>query len=626
MRYHYSEDNLVTKVTGRYETGDDRETFVIAKNLQFNPESQRLTGLTYGNGLKTKFNYSETNKLQFIKTLNNGELIDRASYIRDEGGNITNISRLNAANSVRYGYDGFGRLIHEQKGIDTATQFNISYNYDAVGNRLAYDNGAKQNAYVYGPQANRLDEINRKTLSYDVRGNLINDRKGKRSFTYDVTNRMSAFYKNDELKASYEYNAFGQRVVKTLHRSQREDDSYRSLHFAYSPDGWLLSEFGRDSDKKRTFARDYVWLGARPLAQIERKMRPDGTTRKAKVSFLHTDHLNTPRWASDTSGKTVWRWDSDGFGKGKANRDVDGDGKKTVIRLRFAGQYHDRESGLYYNHHRDYDPSLGRYIQSDPIGLKGGINRYAYVLGNPISYIDPDGLRTLLRYSCVTTALVNPTGGWVPGSNITKCNPYLIEIPEYTNLINAGSDLGGGGNGGITQVAGPMPQILPINSIQEHLDRGLENLCQTLEGMASNLDQTFERANQLGIIRLPATAARQNLPWKYLEFAGGGGNGLGGGGSIGIAVHTNGQYFAFARGALGAYGGGDAGVSIGYSSAPPGGIGMDFGYTWPGARVSGGLFANDSTAGINLQAGLSIGASLYGLISYTASRDCGSIQ
>lgn len=258
VRYHYSEDNLVTKVTGRYETGDDRETFVIAKNLKFNPESQRLTAMTYGNGLKTKFNYSEVNKLQSIKTLNNGELIDRASYTRDEGGNITDINRLTAANTVRYGYNGFGQLIHEQKGVDTATQSDISYNYDAVGNRLAYNNGTRQSSYVYGPQANRLDEINRKTLSYDVRGNLVSDRKGKRSFAYDVTNRMTAFYKNDELKASYEYNAFGQRVAKTLHRPQRGDDSYRSLHFAYSPDGWLLSEFGRDSDKKRIFARDYV--------------------------------------------------------------------------------------------------------------------------------------------------------------------------------------------------------------------------------------------------------------------------------------------------------------------------------------------------------------------------------
>jgi RHS repeat-associated protein len=112
----------------------------------------------------------------------------------------------------------------------------------------------------------------------------------------------------------------------------------------------------------------------------------------AGVYYIYADHLNTPRVITDGTNKVVWRWDSDPFGADAANEDPDGDGAKFRYNLRFPGQYYDRETGLHYNYFRDYEPGTGRYVQSDPIGLAGGLNVYAYLDGNPLSYVDPLGL------------------------------------------------------------------------------------------------------------------------------------------------------------------------------------------------------------------------------------------
>jgi RHS repeat-associated protein len=106
----------------------------------------------------------------------------------------------------------------------------------------------------------------------------------------------------------------------------------------------------------------------------------------ANVLYVHTDHLGTPRLMTDSAAQVVWDHETLPFGTtaaviGLADSD-----------LRFPGQYFDAESGLHYNYFRDYDPATGRYIQSDPIGLSGGLNTYAYVGGNPVNRVDPLGL------------------------------------------------------------------------------------------------------------------------------------------------------------------------------------------------------------------------------------------
>jgi RHS repeat-associated protein len=108
--------------------------------------------------------------------------------------------------------------------------------------------------------------------------------------------------------------------------------------------------------------------------------------------FAHVDHLNTPRLVANQQGETVWRWDQqEPFGVNVPDENPLGLGA-FEFPLRFSGQYADKETNLHYNYFRDYDPVTGRYVQSDPIGLSGGINTYAYVASSPLMYFDKDGL------------------------------------------------------------------------------------------------------------------------------------------------------------------------------------------------------------------------------------------
>ncbi|MES9994418.1 MAG: RHS repeat-associated core domain-containing protein [Candidatus Thiodiazotropha sp.] len=110
------------------------------------------------------------------------------------------------------------------------------------------------------------------------------------------------------------------------------------------------------------------------------------------LAYIHFEHRGAPVAVSDQSGEVIWQVYYQPFGEVEELNNPDGDGEAYALDLRYPGQYHDRESGYYYNYFRDYDPATGRYLQSDPIGLNGGLNTYAYVGGNPTRYSDPQGL------------------------------------------------------------------------------------------------------------------------------------------------------------------------------------------------------------------------------------------
>lgn len=100
---------------------------------------------------------------------------------------------------------------------------------------------------------------------------------------------------------------------------------------------------------------------------------------------IHSDHLGTPRVITDKDQRVVWRASPKPFGE------MEVEVEEITHHQRFPGQRYDIESRLHYNYFRDYDPRLGRYFQSDPIGLFGGLNTYGYVFQNPVRFTDPTG-------------------------------------------------------------------------------------------------------------------------------------------------------------------------------------------------------------------------------------------
>lgn len=325
---------------------------------------------------------------------------------------VGNLSTLNSADQVtvkrHYRYDRVNRL----KEVENASLTDLqTYAYDDTGNRTASTDGVVSKTYSLASGTHRLSAVSSIGRLSDDAGNLlgIENPTGpgyEWMFDYNAANRL-ATANGPPGTAYYRYNAQGQRVRKTLGGG----DSYS----VYDPAGRWIGDYdgsggGRGGDDGGPI-QQVVWLGDLPVGLI------DAT---GKLYYVEPDALGTPRVVIDPSrdplsvgGTVVWRWDleSEAFGASVPNQDPDGDSTNFSFDMRFPGQMYDAHTGLNYNYFRDYDPATGRYSQSDPIGLNGGISTYGYVGANPLTAIDPFGLQV---YGGQTPPPNIPGGPWTP--------------------------------------------------------------------------------------------------------------------------------------------------------------------------------------------------------------------
>ncbi|MDZ5164665.1 RHS repeat-associated core domain-containing protein, partial [Pseudomonas aeruginosa] len=312
--------------------------------LPFGP----LLRLTWGNGITLSREYDQDYQLLRQKV---GPW--QSDYQHDANGNIQQ-HRHSLWGTLDYQYDPLDRLT-EERGV----QGGRSYAYDAVGNRTqrsdnpASGGTASSQDYQYAPDSNRLTAIGAQAVTSDAAGNLTQDRAA-RKLAYDAQGRLQSVSLDGQQVAEYRYNALGQRIVKLTPESVTT--------YLYGPDGQLLGEAEHNGSGRKLRAQYYLWLDSLPLATIDADYDAQGKVGNPTLLYLHGDHLDTPRLATDASGQIAWQWQSDAFGRGEALSQG-----STQINLRFPGQYYDAESGLHYNYFRDYDPETGRYVESDPV-------------------------------------------------------------------------------------------------------------------------------------------------------------------------------------------------------------------------------------------------------------------
>jgi RHS repeat-associated protein len=476
VNYSYNANGWVSGVT--WNAGNSNgvgtntaTTTVLLQNITYEPTGA-VKGWQWGNhttaapstvtrtydldGRLTSYPIGHPSQLGLNRTVVYDAASRITAYIHTNGSAVAQPTQNHS-----FTYDDLNRLTGWTQ--NTTTQ---GFTYDDTGNRTSHTIGATSFAYTVAATSNRLSSTTGpapvQTNTYDAAGNLTGN--GTATFTYSDRGRLKTA-KVGTNTTTYTLNGLEQRVNKT--GPTAVVPSGQAI-YVYDELGQTLGEY----DANLIARYETVYLGTTPVAVLTQ------TRTGTSPSFVWTnthqyayaDHLDTVRAITRPSDNRMrWRSDAaDPFYVAAPNNNPQTLGALTY-HPRFPGQVYDQESNLLYNWHRDYDPKIGRYVQSDPIGLAGGLNTYGYVGGNPLFAIDPEGLQ-FFDMTTIAGARRNTTlddavraGAWT----------RAVTMPAITIALSPA--LASGVKGGIASCPGPGKELIGELIISTILASGAGN-------------------------------------------------------------------------------------------------------------------------------------------------------
>jgi RHS repeat-associated protein len=369
----YGRDSMgrVTSVTAKPPGAASASN--VATGITYEPFGPE-TALTFGNGIKGAYGY-DLDYRPTTRVDTGTAAVQNLTYAYFANNSVQKITdAVNAANTQTLGYDALDRITSAASG--TGGYGTYSFTWDPVSNIETQVINGTTTTYSLASGTNRLSQwvtgSTTETVASTAAGNIATLKAGSTTLdtlAYNQANQMASA-QTPSSSATYKYDLVGQRLEKAL------PGSNPILYQFSRTGGQLLAE--NDLHKGQT--ADYIYLSGRPIGEV------NPTT--GTLYFTHTDRLGTPQSLTASTQAVAWHTTYQPFGGTSLIT-----GPLVVQSLRLPGQQFDPESGFNHNGFRDYAPTLTRYLETDPIGLAGGMNTYQYVGENPISRTDRLGLQ-----------------------------------------------------------------------------------------------------------------------------------------------------------------------------------------------------------------------------------------